>query len=55
MDIQLNDPQINSGVIIGKSKFSQYLTKVIMGPTNGFKHVPVTSKEMVDIFKSLKN
>jgi hypothetical protein len=26
-----------------------------MGPMNEFKHVPVTSKEMIEIIKSLKN
>jgi hypothetical protein len=55
MDNRSNDPQINSGSIIGKSKFSQYLTKVTMGPIDEFKHVPVTSNEMVEIFKSLRN
>jgi hypothetical protein len=55
MDNRSNGPQINLGSNISKNKFSQYLTQVTMGPMNEFKHVPVTSKEIIEIIKSLEN
>ncbi|PNF21509.1 hypothetical protein B7P43_G13548 [Cryptotermes secundus] len=55
MDNRSNGPHINSGSNVSKDKFSHYLTTVTIGPMSEFKHVPVTSKEMKDIIKSLKN
>jgi hypothetical protein len=54
MDNRSNGPQINLGSNTSKNKFS-HLTEVTKGPMNEFKHVPLTSKEMIEIIKLLKN
>jgi hypothetical protein len=55
MDNQSTSPHINSGSSAGKNKLSHYLTTVTIGPMSELKHIPVTSKEIKDIVKSLKN
>jgi hypothetical protein len=55
MDNRSTSPHINSGSSAGKNKFSHYLTTVNIGPMSELKHIPVTSKEIKNIVKSLKN
>jgi Notch-like protein len=55
MDNRLNNSCITSGSILNKDNFFHYLSSVSIGPINNLKYESVTSKEMKDIIKSLKN
>jgi hypothetical protein len=48
-------PHTNAGAYDNRDKFFQYLTRVNLGPISQIKNVPVTSKEIKDIMKSIKN
>jgi Notch-like protein len=55
MDNQPNNADITLGTTLNKDKFFHYLSSLSIRPTKNFKQKPVTSKEIKDIIKSLKN
>jgi hypothetical protein len=55
MENLTNGPNINWESNVNKDNFSHYLFMVTMGSTSELKYAPVTSKDMKDIIKSLKN
>jgi hypothetical protein len=55
MDNRLNNSYTTSGSTLNKDKFFHYLSSVSIGSIGNLKYKPVTSKEMKDIIKSLKN
>jgi hypothetical protein len=55
MENRPNNADITSGTTLNKDKFLHYLSSLSIGPTKNFKQKPVTTKEIKDIIKSLKN
>jgi hypothetical protein len=54
-DNRSNGSCTNPDSTVNNNKFFRYLSTVTIGPLNALKYVPVTSKEMKDIIKSLNN
>jgi hypothetical protein len=55
IDNRSNGSHKNPDSNVNNDKFFHYLSTVTMGPLNALKYLPVTSKEMKDIIKSLNN